>query len=552
MTIRPADRWKVAAVVALGAVAVGWWMWQRPELAPRTPVRIGYVHDPPYMFRGAGGHPRGLTVEVVAEAARRLKIPLEWVFATHFHNDLRNGTVDLWPALTILPERLAYFHFSDPWMRTNLYLVVRDNEPMPSSTYAGRIGHSSLPLTRGFREQYFPLATSVPYVDGVAIARALCAGEVPAAFLALSDTARALNDEQGCVNAQLRPYLLRDASLRLAIASRPEDARLADHLRLELDVMAQDGTLTGIVTPYSFYEASDVLAVFELLQSRARARTLQTATAALSAALIGALVLVVALYRANRAAERETARRLAAESQLHQAQKLDAIGQLAGGIAHDFNNVMTIINGYCELVLHDMPEEGRHRTSVLEMQKAGDRATALVRQLLTFSRRQAVEPRALSLNASVEQLQKMLPRLLREDIVFVVDLRASPDIVTADPSQLDQVLLNLAVNARDAMPSGGRMEFATALETVAKATAEGPPPGTYVRLTVSDTGIGMDEATRARVFEPFFTTKPVGSGTGLGLSTVYGVVTQAGGFITVHSALGKGTRFDVWFPAASS
>ena len=551
MTIRQLDRWTLASVATLGvAAALGWWMWQRPRVMPTSPVRIGYVHDPPYMFQAPDGRPRGLSVEVVAEAARRAAIPLEWVFATHFHDDLRNGSVDLWPALTILPERQAYFHFSDPWMRTNLYLVVRGNGPMPPPTYTGLVGHSRLPITFGFREQYFPHATSLTYADGVGIARALCAGEVPMALLALADAARALNDkEQGCVKAQLRPFLLLDASLRLGIASRHEHAALADRLRLELDRMAEDGTLSGIVTPYSFYEASDVLAVFELLQSRARARSLQVATVGLSIALAVALALVVALYRAKRAAERETARRLAVEAQLNQAQKLEAIGQLAGAIAHDFNNVLTIISGYCEILLHNIPDDSKLRASVNEMQKAGDRASALVRQLLTFSRKQPVEPRSLSLNAEVDDLQTMLPVLVREDITLSIDLRASPDVIRADATQLQQVLLNLAVNARDAMPDGGRLEFATGVETVREPTSGGPPPGVYVRLSVSDTGVAMDETTRARIFEPFFTTKPAGSGTGLGLATVYGVVTQAGGWISVHSELGQGTRFDILFPA---
>jgi PAS domain S-box-containing protein len=243
------------------------------------------------------------------------------------------------------------------------------------------------------------------------------------------------------------------------------------------------------------------------------------------------------------------------EEQFREAQKLESIGRLAGGVAHDFNNLLTVIIGYSDLVLSALETSHPVWDSVAEVKKAGERASALTRQLLTFSRRQVVQPRALDLNTIITDAEKMLQRLVGEDVVFSTVLEAALWPVMADPGSMQQVLLNLIVNARDAMPAGGRLIIETAnvdVDSHIAAQHHGMNPGRHVLLSVSDTGVGMDKATRARIFEPFFTTKPKGSGTGLGLSTCYGIVTQSGGWIGVYSELGRGTTFKIYLPATET
>jgi PAS domain S-box-containing protein len=239
------------------------------------------------------------------------------------------------------------------------------------------------------------------------------------------------------------------------------------------------------------------------------------------------------------------------EEQLRQAQKMEAIGRLAGGVAHDFNNLLTAILGYADFMLLSLGQADQHRHDLLEIRKAADRASALTRQLLAFSRKQMLLPKVLDLNVIVGDSHKMLRRLIGEDIELTTHLEPALGRVKADPSQIVQVILNLALNARDAMPEGGRLTLKTAnVELDASYTRLflDVEPGPYVMLAVSDTGCGMDETTRSHLFEPFFTTKPEGKGTGLGLSTVYGIIKQSGGHIAVSSELGKGTIFEIYLP----
>jgi PAS domain S-box-containing protein len=239
------------------------------------------------------------------------------------------------------------------------------------------------------------------------------------------------------------------------------------------------------------------------------------------------------------------------QEQVRQSQKIEAIGQLAGGIAHDFNNLLTVINGYAALLLGAPHLTESVREPLAAIRDAGDRAAGLTAQLLAFGRKAMVEPRVLDLNVVADGSSRMLRRLIGEDITLETELGASRAHVRIDPGQLEQVLMNLAVNARDAMPRGGRLRITTADATLTTSADElsEVPAGPYVRLTVSDTGEGMSEAVQSHIFEPFFTTKGLGKGTGLGLATVYGIVRQAGGTIRVDSGVGRGTSFHVFLPA---
>jgi two-component system cell cycle sensor histidine kinase/response regulator CckA len=233
-----------------------------------------------------------------------------------------------------------------------------------------------------------------------------------------------------------------------------------------------------------------------------------------------------------------------AREQLRQAQRLEALGQLAGGVAHDFNNLLTVIMTYAAILQEEAPPGSDEAKSIDEIRLATERAAALTRQLLAFGRRQMLQPRAIDLNATVRDVERMLRRLLPPDIVFETNLAPGLGLVMADPGQLEQVLINLAINARDAMPEGGRLTITTANVDTAESQMKGP----HVLVTVTDTGTGMKPETKAKVFEPFFTTKGVGKGTGLGLATVHGIIEQSGGRVTLDSELGRGTTFYIRLP----
>ena len=239
------------------------------------------------------------------------------------------------------------------------------------------------------------------------------------------------------------------------------------------------------------------------------------------------------------------------EDQLRQSQKMEAVGRLAGGVAHDFNNLLAVIIGYAEIVLRKDPQ-GPHAAKVGEIEKAAQRAAGLTRQLLAFSRKQVLTPKVLDLGVILADLGHMLPRLLEENVRLTLSTKPGLDSIKADPVQIEQVVMNLAVNARDAMPKGGELTLSTQNVCVDAANRQqygGVPPGAYVSLSVRDTGCGMDAAILSHIFEPFFTTKESGRGTGLGLATVYGIVKQTGGHITVDSSPGAGSTFTIFLPS---
>jgi PAS domain S-box-containing protein len=243
------------------------------------------------------------------------------------------------------------------------------------------------------------------------------------------------------------------------------------------------------------------------------------------------------------------------EEQFRQAQKMEAVGRLAGGIAHDFNNLLCIMNGYSDMLQTTLPPGSEAHEYSQRISKAGERAANLTRQLLAFSRKTMLILRILDLNYLLSSMEEMIKRLIGEDITFALKLDANLGRVEADPGQLEQVVMNLIVNARDAMPTGGSLTIATRNTTLGEDFSRehaGVEPGAYVMMEVRDTGCGMDEAQLSRIFEPFFTTKEVGKGTGLGLSMVYGIVKQSGGEIEVDSEPGKGTRFRIYLPQAAA
>jgi two-component system, cell cycle sensor histidine kinase and response regulator CckA len=255
------------------------------------------------------------------------------------------------------------------------------------------------------------------------------------------------------------------------------------------------------------------------------------------------------LEHAGRARAEEALRR--SEEQLRHAQKMEAVGRLAGGVAHDFNNVLSIILSYAEVLLETFRPSDPVHDDIDEIRKAALRAAGLTRQLLLFSRQQVTTPKVVDLNDVLSAMSKMLQRILAEDVAFAYLPAASLGRVRVDPGHIEQVIMNLAVNARDAMPTGGKLTIETANVVLDDSFAEAhlpAQPGRFVMLAVSDTGIGMDRATQARIFEPFFTTKPKGQGTGLGLSTVFGIVQQSGGTVFVYSEPGRGTTFKIYLP----
>jgi two-component system, cell cycle sensor histidine kinase and response regulator CckA len=346
--------------------------------------------------------------------------------------------------------------------------------------------------------------------------------------------------------AGYEPNVLRvetEQEMRDAIAARKWDVVLSDYALPRFDCRQALHVLveTGLDIPFIALSGTvNEEAILELVRSGARDYVMKDNLARLPSAI----------DRELREAEgRKERRRL--EAQLVQAMKMEAIGRLAGGVAHDFNNLLTVITGFAELALL---EDNPARAGLEQILQAAERAAGLTRQLLAFSRQQAMEPRIFDLNDLVHDMEKMLRRLIGEDIQVGVRLADAPMMVKADPGQIEQVVLNLAVNSRDAMPLGGRLIISTASRRLegSHAKAHGIPDGQYCAISISDNGIGIPPDVLPHIFEPFYTTKPAGKGTGLGLSTVYGIVQQSGGAIQPYTEKDLGTTMTVFLPAAGA
>jgi signal transduction histidine kinase len=340
------------------------------------------------------------------------------------------------------------------------------------------------------------------------------------------------------------------AQLRAALEKQPWDVIVADYYLPQFDAPAALEVLRGAAVDIPFIVVSGAMGedrAVDMMKAGAQDYVMKSNLARLAPAVereIGDAL-------ARRELRRAEAERKHIEQQFQQAQKLESVGRLAGGVAHDFNNLLTVINGYSDMLLKELKSQDPVYEAVTEIRTAGERAAALTRQLLVLSRKKVTQPQRVNLNDIVAEVEKMLGRLIGEDVRLKSVLSPSLGHVLADPGQLHQVLMNLAVNARDAMPGGGTLSIETANVDVDAGYAEQHPemkPGPYVRLQVGDTGIGMTKEVQSHIFEPFFTTKKPGEGTGLGLATVYGIVKQSDGSVWVYSEPGRGTTFSIYLP----
>ncbi|HEV2447543.1 MAG TPA: ATP-binding protein [Candidatus Sulfopaludibacter sp.] len=670
--------WGIA--VLLPALAVwGWLQLHKPDFRSRV-YRIGWMISPPFQLRGADGRPAGLAVELVREAARRRGIDLQWIFWNDSsERALQRGVVDLWPLITITPERRKRFHISEPYIETEHCLLVRADSPYRrvQDLMTATIGLANTPIDLWHLEQSMPEAHPRTHPLIADVIEDVCRQHADAAFMDAFTGVSALLADRACDGHALRWIPAPSIRSQVGVGATFAAAPAADAIREEIGNMAAEGKLAGILDQWGFMSSQHLESMEALLSYRRREVRLLASTLLfavlfvlgfwqtwrltrernrtrraqealheaeqrirLMANNLKEMVLAYDLDRnliyANPAVETVTGYSLAehaaqgfidwihpddrprmlahweelfrgatfqdeeyrliardggvrwmaatwgpmlddngrqigvqgserdvtdrkhAEEALResqerymQAQKLEGIGRLAGGVAHDFNNLLTVINGYSDIVFRKLPPDDPLRPRVDEIRRAGARATDLTQQLLAFSRKQVIQPRPLDLNEVVAESERMFRRLLGEDIQLFTRLQPSLGLVMADAGQMHQVLLNLVVNARDAMPDGGNLFIETAAAQVdSRYVAEHPEAvaGPAVLLTVTDSGAGIDADTRAHIFEPFFTTKGAGSGTGLGLATVYGIVKQSHGWIAVYSEPGKGTSFQIHLP----
>ena len=548
-------KWKweilVAGVLAAGT-AIGWFYLRAPDFGNRI-YRIGWYESPPFAVRGPDGAPTGISIDLVKEAARRRGIALQWIYSEQQSSEaaLVTKTVDLWPLITITPDRLKVLHISPPYVQHEHCLLVRDEAPYErvEQLATARIGMANISIDAVNLRKVLPAASPVPRTTLGDVIEDVCRGKSDAAFMDRVSAIAALLQQNAC-DHKLRWIPVTQVRSSLGVGSTFEFRAVADAIRQEIGVLAAEGRLARIFERWGYNTGQDLTTVEALVNARRREVRL------ISITLIFALLLVLACWQSlrlmgerNRTRQTENALRESQERYM-QAQKLEGIGRLAGGVAHDFNNLLTVINGYSDLIYHQLPEADSKRAQVDQIRKAGGRAAELTQQLLAFGRKQVARPRPLNLNAVVEESADMLRRLLCEDIELITRLDPALGLVTADPGQVLQVLMNLVVNARDAMPDGGTLVIETANQSLDGEQASIQSEfrsGPAVRLAVSDTGIGMDQETQKNIFEPFYSTKG-NKGSGLGLATVYGIVRQNHGRIDVSSDPGKGSTFRIYLP----
>jgi PAS domain S-box-containing protein len=666
----------VAIVGLVSLAAVSWWSGHR---LPKGPFKAGVRNLEPFYFVQPGLPVRGLSVEVVGEAARRLGIALEWVEISESSEDaLTAGRIDLWTTMTILPDRNPQVRVTEPWLYSDYFLLYRAESRIRDVADVTRRPVAFVPSRVGLKlvERFLSHARLLQEMKPAAVLADVCSGKADAGVLeARESQALLLKRPAGCETTALGYTRIEGARLQIGIASLPRLAAVAEALRAEIGRMGEDGSLARVTSRWTFVTTNETSAVYGIQEERRKLRWSVIGIGLLSTALMLSFWQIHRVRAAGRLAEQATRslrnyarhqeryrvlfeRSLAGvfrtnlegrildcneafarilgfdsreevlatsawdkypeaeqrrayltqlkdkgsltnfellvkrrdgspawllesvtlipdesgerqelegtvlditrlrelEEQYRQAQKLESVGRLAGGVAHDFNNLLTAINGYSELLSSQLESESHLKEYAEEIQKAGIRAASLTQQLLAFSRKQLLQPEILSLNRIVEDIQKMLGRLIGEDVELVTSLDPSLWPIKADPGQIQQVIMNLAVNARDAMPQGGRLALKTEniyLEQPPVSPAPGFKPGSYVLLKVSDSGHGMDDETLRHLFEPFFTTKGQGKGTGLGLSTVYGIISQSDGYVRVSSQPGRGTSFSVYFPRAT-
>jgi signal transduction histidine kinase/CheY-like chemotaxis protein len=536
-------RW-LLAISALLTVAAGWYLFVRPSSVPNRVYRIGWQNSPPFQVRGDDGLPDGIAVDLVNEAARRRGIKLEWKFWDNSSESaLRSKSVDLWPLITITPERLKVIHITQPYVQHEHCFLVRDHSPykMPADLATSRIGMANMSIDLRNLVRVLPSAKPVPRNDAVSALRDVCEGVSDAAFMDRYTAITSLLQNPGCGDGPLRWIGVPQVRSQLGVGSTVETAAAADAIREEIGAMSQEGALSAIFGQWGFMSGQDLASIEVLVNARRREARLAIV------ALVFALLLGIACWQSWRLMRERTRTRQTeaalreSQERFMQAQKMESIGRLAGGVAHDFNNLLTVINGYSELLVQQIPGSNPMHSQVEEIRKAGMRATELTGQLLAFGRKQIGRPRLIDLNSLITESQSMLGRLLGEDIQLTTRLEDNLAPILADPGQLHQVFMNLAVNARDAMPEGGVLLIETSNE---------PETNAAVRISFTDNGVGMDQQTLKNIFEPFFTTKGPAKGTGLGLATVYGIVQQSRGWIEAASQPGQGTSFHVYFPRA--
>jgi PAS domain S-box-containing protein len=675
---RSGRTWLLLSALALAVGLIGTTLFQRSREAKKI-YKIGFIEAPPFMTRSATGELGGFAHEALTEAARRSNIHLQWVFCGQDGvNAVQSGQVDLWPLAVDWPERRGTTHFTDPWLQTELHILVHKKGSVPDRVYTGPIAHKDSPVFLRQRQECFPAAQSVKVQDYREGVQKLLEGRAQGLLFTTWD-----NEIMEQLLAEMDPRgTLRECPvpgriLQHVLVSSYKNQAVADRLRKELDNMAREGTLAAMLGRYSWRGIAMLQTTYQLLEARQRARWLGWIASGLLLGVLGLAALSWVLHRTrDQVISSETARaellerytlaaqatsdaiwdwnprtgrlvwseglklvsgfepseipqdvrwrmthihpedrnRISAslqaafdshapkwtgeyrfitkdgssafvvdrghivfspqgaplrmlgaitdmtfrrnlETQLRLAQKMEAVGRLAGGVAHDFNNLLTVLRGYTDLLQDELPEASSSSKHANQISRVVDRATELVHQLLAFGRRQIVEPKLIDVNLLLREMEPLIQRLMGEDITLSLHLSPMPGKTLADPGQLHQVLMNLVVNARDAMPEGGRIIIETALVEIDETHASihpGMSPGPHLLLALTDTGTGMNTEVLSRIFEPFFTTKEQGKGTGLGLSTVYGIIHQCHGHISAYSEPGIGTTFKIHLPRMES